>query len=331
MTGTTVLREGIDQWGAAAEDRNSDSIEERDILSKYLKEISGYELLTKEEELEISRFMTTLIVEREKLENRFRNQGVRKREYERKRAEIDGEIIALRDRMVTSNLRLVVSIAKRYRRRGLNMLDLINEGNIGLIEAVKRFDYRKGCRFSTYGTWWIQQAIVKAIADKGRSIRIPVHIHNLAKKCQTVSRTLTQQYQHQPSYTDIGGYLNLPEERVARIMEFDGTTTSLDVSVDEEHVTSLSDLVVGERYREPMEEVFEMSLSEILAKALSRLEPREEEIIILRYGLDNEGPLTLEEIGERIGITRERVRQIQNIAISKLRKFDIIQELQAVM
>lgn len=331
MTGTTEIKKAAEQWVNAPEGAILDSIEERDVLSEYLREISGYSLLTKEEELDIGRDMQMLTAEQEAGLQALKEGMIDAAEYENRTGRINAEIETLRNRMITSNLRLVVSIAKRYQRRGLNLLDLINEGNIGLIEAVKRYDYKKGCKFSTYGTWWIQQSIVKALADKGRSIRVPVHIHNMARKCHSVSRTLTQEYQREPAYAEIGSYLNLSEEKVARIMEFDGKTTSLDITVDDEQVTNMADLVIGEHYKEPLEEVFTMSLSDILDKALSRLDTREKQIITLRFGLGDNAPLTLEEIGERVGITRERVRQIQNTALVKLRNLDIIQELQMVL
>jgi len=331
MTGTLEAKKTTEKWDVYSETACFDSQEERDVLSEYLREISRYPLLSKEEEIEIGEAMDSAVIEAEKNDEDHRNGSIKKTVYESRKKRIDDEIEALRNRMITANLRLVVSIAKRYRRRGLSLLDLINEGNIGLIEAVKRYDYTRGCKFSTYGTWWIQQSIVKAIADKGNSIRIPIHIHNLARKCHSVSRNLTQQYHRVPEYAEIGQYLNLTEDKVQRIMDFDGKTTSLDVTVDDEQVTNMSDLVIGEQYREPMEEVFIMSLSDILDKALLRLEPREKEILILRYGLGEQAPLTLEEIGDRVGITRERVRQIQNVAIEKLRRTDIIQELRMVM
>ncbi|MBN2049379.1 MAG: sigma-70 family RNA polymerase sigma factor [Spirochaetales bacterium] len=312
-------------------ERTGLNLEEKDVLSEYLKEISAYPLLTKDEEMEIGRSMWSMMQQEEEIKQLYQDGKISHRIHEKSRKALCAEKDALQHRMITSNLRLVVSIAKKFQRRGLSLLDLINEGNIGLIEAVKRYDYHKGCKFSTYGTWWIQQAIVKALADKGRSIRVPVHMHNLARKCYSVSKNLAQEYQRTPSYKEIGGYLHLSEDKVERVMEFDGNTTSLDITVDDEQITNLSDLVVAEQYRDPLEEVFVMSLSDILDKALSRLESREKAIIILRYGLGNNAPLTLEEIGEKIGITRERVRQIQNNAIAKLRRFDIIQELQMVM
>lgn len=331
MTVTSEINCTSEEMAGTQEAVYFDTGEERDVLSDYLFEISRYPLLTKDEELEIGRNMNLLMAEAEENEKARREGRLKIREYKSRKQRIDAETESFRNRMITSNLRLVVSIAKRYQRRGLNLLDLINEGNIGLIEAVKRYDYMRGCKFSTYGTWWIQQSIVKAIADKGRSIRVPVHIHNMARKCHSVARNLTQEYQRIPDYAEIGDYLAMPEEKVARIMEFDGKTTSLDVTVDDEQLTNMSDLVVGEQYQEPMEEVFIMSLSDILQKALSRLEPREKQIVTLRYGLGDTVPLTLEEIGDRVGITRERVRQIQNTALAKLRRIDIIQELQSVM
>ncbi len=331
MTGTSETKKTTESWDVYSETACIDSPEEKDVLSEYLREISRYPLLSKEEELEMGEALDAAVIEAEKNDEDYRNGSIKKTVYESRKKRIGDEIEALRNRMITANLRLVVSIAKRYRRRGLSLLDLINEGNIGLIDAVKRYDYTRGCKFSTYGTWWIQQSIVKAIADKGNSIRIPIHIHNLARKCHSVSSNLTQQYHRVPEYAEIGRYMNLAEDKVQRIMDFDGKTTSLDVTVNDEQVTNMSDLVIGEEYREPMEEVFIMSLSDILDKALLRLEPREKEILILRYGLGEQAPLTLVEIGDRVGITRERVRQIQNVAIEKLRRTDIIQELRMVM
>jgi RNA polymerase primary sigma factor len=233
--------------------------------------------------------------------------------------------------LITSNLRLVVSIAKKYQHRGLNLIDLINEGNIGLIEAVERFDYRRGCKFSTYGTWWIQQSIIKSIADKGKTIRIPVHVLNSARKCYSASRELAQNLGRDPIASEIANYMHMPEKKVETILSSTGDTTSLDTTVDSENSTNLSELISSDEYYEPFEEFLKINIKEILAYSLEALTSREREIIKLRFGLAGKVPLTLEDIGTIFGITRERVRQIQNKAINKLSDFSEIQELRKVI
>jgi RNA polymerase primary sigma factor len=233
--------------------------------------------------------------------------------------------------MINGNLRLVVSVAKKFQYRGLSLLDLINEGNIGLIEAVERYDSTRKCKFSTYGIWWIQQAIVKAISDKGKTIRIPIHVVNTMKKCYSISSYLEQNLGREPTGEEIGNLLNISGRKVEKVMTYSGEVASLDITVDEENSTSLSELIAGKNYTPPFENAFFRSLQKILDDSMDILSKREKTIIKLRFGIGGEGPLTLEEIGNLIGVTRERVRQIQNKSIEKLKSVSMIMDLRGVL
>lgn len=288
-----------------------------DPLALYLKQISKYPLLTVEDEQKIGEIIKNL---RESLAGA--STGRCRQEEKR----LEDDLRRQKNRMINSNLRLVVSIAKKYQHRGLSLLDLIDEGNIGLIEAVERFDYTKGCRFSTYGTWWIRQAIIKSLADKGRVIRIPIHMLNTIKKCYFVAKHLTQELGRDPNSEELSEYMNIPANKVKDIMKLSQETASLDSTVDEENVTRLADLIRDEASAEPFDLVFHMTLQDTLGKVLRQLSEREKKIIQLRFGLDGEGPFTLEETGRMLGITRERVRQIQEKAMTKLRGITRIQD-----
>ena len=307
-----------------------ESEKEADPLSFYLKQVSVYPLLNREEEMELGRRMSGIREAIEALEEAYSDSRITKDSYIRERKELQDNYTMHRDRMINANLRLVVSVAKRYQHRGLSLLDLINEGNIGLIEAVERYDSKRNCKFSTYGIWWIQQAIVKALSDKGRTIRIPVHVINTMKKCYSVSRYLTQSLGREPTGEEVGALLNLPGRKVDQMRQYSGEVASLDVPVDEENSASLSDLISGENYQAPFDNAFYRSLQQILDDSMNILSKRERFIVRLRYGIGGEGPLTLEEIGNMLGITRERVRQIQLKSVEKLKDVFQIQDLKGV-
>jgi len=295
-----------------------------DPLALYLKQISRYPLLTINDEQEIGQK-----IQHAKLSIVSLKEAYADRPADpvciRECAKVDSLLRDLKNRMITANLRLVVSIAKNYQHRGLGLLDLIDEGNIGLIEAVERFDYTRGCRFSTYGTWWIRQAIIKSLADKGRIIRIPIHMLNTISKCFFVAKQLTQDLGRDPSPEELSEYLQIPAKRISEIMSLSQETTSLDTTVDEDNNTRLSDLISDDSLIEPFELVFTATLQETMDDVLSQLSEREMKIIKLRFGLTDKGPLTLEETGKLLGITRERVRQIQGKAISKLRGHQVLE------
>ncbi len=299
---------------------------EPDSLAIYLKNVSQYKLLNVEDEFELSERMEYIKNQLKKLDDLLDSESLSfKDHYDRKKI-YEQELQGIKEKMIQANLRLVVSIAKKYQHRGLSLLDLINEGNIGLIEAVERFDYTKGCRFSTYGTWWIRQAVIKSIADKGRVIRIPIHMLNTIKKCYFVTKHLTQEYQRDPTPEEISDYLNISPDKVKEILSLSQETASLDSTVDDENATKLSDLIKDSTTAEPFEIVYKSSLKDRINQVLDELSDREKKIIQLRFGLNGEEALTLEETGHIMGITRERVRQIQEKAKSKLRHIKIIKD-----
>jgi RNA polymerase primary sigma factor len=297
-----------------------------DLLALYLKQIAHYPLLTVQEEKDlgekIARKREELMVLREAIDEG--DKAVNKRMVD----EAEELFRLYKNKMINANLRLVVSIAKKFQHRGLSLLDLIDEGNIGLIEAVERFDYTKGCRFSTYGTWWIRQAIIKSLADKGRVIRIPIHMLNTIKKCYFVAKHLTQELGRDPDVHELSEYLEFPPEKIRDIMKLSQETASLDTTVDDDNMTTLADLIMDSNSEEPFERVFHLTLQDTLDEVLKQLSEREMKIIQLRFGLAGEGPFTLEETGKYLGITRERVRQIQEKAMKKLRNMSKIQDYQ---
>lgn len=303
---------------------------EPDSLAIYLKHISKHKLLDVKEEIKLGEKIVEIKCQIEELDNLLEEGDISFQEHYDRNKVFDAELTELKNRMIRSNLRLVVSIAKKYQHRGLSLLDLINEGNIGLIEAVDRFDYTKGCRFSTYGTWWIRQAIIKSIADKGRVIRIPIHMLNAIKKCYFVTKHLTQELHREPTPEEISEYLNLSPAKIKEILKLSQETASLDTTVDDDNVTKLSDLISDDHTTQPFETVFNITLKERIQKVLDELTEREKHIIQLRFGLDGGQPLTLEETGNVLGITRERVRQIQEKAKCKLRNIKAIKDFEEI-
>jgi RNA polymerase primary sigma factor len=320
----------MDTAGALIEapDRTAESAEEKDLLALYIRQISRYPLLTAADEQAIGE---GIFLARGELERHAAAPGERTRTRVAHRSELERRIAALKNRLITGNLRLVVSVAKKYQHRGVSLLDLIDEGNIGLIEAVERFDYRRGCRFSTYGTWWIKQAVIKALAESGKSIKIPIHLLNTIKKCFSIARQLTQDLGREPTHAEIAEYLGLSKARVQELIGFSHEPASLDAPVADENASRLVDLIRDDGAPEPSRNAFAMALQDTIAMVLEKLTDREMRIIKLRFGLDGEGPFTLEETGRILGITRERVRQIQERALAKLRQMRSASELEAFM
>ncbi len=259
-----------------------------DPVRMYLKEIGKVPLLTAEEEIEIA-----------------------------KRLEAGDE--SAKQKLAEANLRLVVSIAKRYVGRGMLFLDLIQEGNLGLIKAVEKFDYRKGFKFSTYATWWIRQAITRAIADQARTIRIPVHMVETINKTIRVSRQLLQELGHDPSAEEIAAEMDMPVEKVRDILKIAQEPVSLETPIGEEEDSHLGDFIPDEDASEPSEAASFSLLREQLEEVLDTLAPREKKVLELRFGIADGRTRTLEEVGKEFNVTRERIRQIEAKALRKLR------------
>lgn len=297
-----------------------------DPVRMYLKEIGKVPLLSADEEIELAQNMEDGAVATEKINVlKGRLDGA----SEEEKAEIKEEIKTLqrdvdkgadaKKRLAEANLRLVVSIAKRYVGRGMLFLDLIQEGNLGLIKAVEKFDYKKGYKFSTYATWWIRQAITRAIADQARTIRIPVHMVETINKLIRVSRQLLQELGREPSPEEIAKEMSMPVERVREILKISQEPVSLETPIGEEEDSHLGDFIKDDNVPVPADAAAFTLLKEQLEEVLGTLTEREQKVLTLRFGLEDGRARTLEEVGKEFNVTRERIRQIEAKALRKLR------------
>ena len=294
-----------------------DSFSIDDPVRMYLKEIGKVPLLSPDEEIVLAQKMSDGNRAQERLAHEDEDQ-IPLDELVKLKADLkEGE--KAKQKLAEANLRLVVSIAKRYVGRGMLFLDLIQEGNLGLIKAVEKFDYTKGYKFSTYATWWIRQAITRAIADQARTIRIPVHMVETINKVIRVSRQLLQELGHDPSPEEISEEMGMPAEKVREILKIAQEPVSLETPIGEEEDSHLGDFIPDEDASEPAEAASFTLLKEQLVEVLSTLTPREEKVLKLRFGIEDGRTRTLEEVGKEFNVTRERIRQIEAKALRKLR------------
>ncbi|MCB0086318.1 MAG: RNA polymerase sigma factor RpoD [Caldilineaceae bacterium] len=301
--------DGIDE-----EDFDLSQIEIDDSISLYLKEIGRVPLLTAEEEVALAKRMERGRDARKKL-----SQGLSDWEEREKLLWYVRDGQAAQEHLIKANSRLVVSVAKKYVGRGVPFLDLIQEGNIGLIRAVKKFDFRRGFKFSTYATWWIRQAVTRAIADQGRTIRVPVHMYEQINRLTRTSRQLVQELGRDPTTEEIADELGVSPRKVEHIMRVSQRPLSLEMPVGEEEDSYLGDFIEDEDADSPSEAAGQHVLREVIDEIFQSLTPREVRILQLRFGLVDGYCYTLEEVGKKFGVTRERIRQIEAQALSRLR------------
>ena len=285
---TAEIEKGYEKTAEESENSFTERGNAEDPVRMYLKEIGRIPLLSSEEEIELAKRME------------------------------EGDEEA-KKKLSEANLRLTVSIAKRYSGRGMQFLDLIQEGNLGLIKAVEKFDYRKGYKFSTYATWWIRQSITRSIADQARTIRIPVHMVETMNRVNRTSRRLLQEYGREPTPEEIAEAMNLPVERVLEISKISQEPVSLETPIGEEEDSHLGDFIQDEHIPVPADEAAHTLLREQLEKVMDTLSEREQKVLALRFGLEDGKPHTLEEVGREFQVTRERIRQIEAKALRKLR------------
>lgn len=308
LKGSEIVRSELEEENHLA------NVDADDTVGLYLKEVGRVPLLNAEEEVMLSKRIEKGRFAREELA-KSRVKDARSREL---RILIE-DGWAAREHLITANSRLVISVAKKYMGRGVPFLDLIQEGNIGLIRAAKKFDYRRGHKFSTYATWWIRQAVTRAIADQGRTIRVPVHMGDQINKLLRVSHQLTQKLGRDPTTEEMAEVLGVTQKKVENMIQVARRPLSLETPTDEEEDSVLADFIHDDDSPAPTETVTQNLLKEHLREVLGSLPPREVRILQLRYGLMDGQSYTLEEVGRKMGVTRERVRQIEAQALSRLR------------
>ncbi|WP_329198866.1 RNA polymerase sigma factor [Streptomyces sp. NBC_01435] len=298
-----------------------------DLFRQYLREIGRIPLLSAADEVELARRVEAGLFAEERL------AGTPDPDT-RLAVDLDRLVVMGRmakRRLIEANLRLVVSVAKRYVGRGLTMLDLVQEGNLGLIRAVEKFDYARGYKFSTYATWWIRQAMSRALADQARTIRVPVHVVELINRVVRVQRRMLQERGYEPTAEEVADQLDLTPERVGEILRLAQEPVSLHAPVGEEDDVALGDLIEDGDAASPVESAAFLLLREHLEAVLSTLGERERKVVQLRYGLDDGRPRTLEEIGRIFGVTRERIRQIESKTLGKLRDHAFADQLRGYL
>ncbi|MFD5077801.1 RNA polymerase sigma factor [Streptomyces sp. NPDC058371] len=298
-----------------------------DLFRQYLREIGRIPLLTAAEEVDLARRVEAGLFAEEKL--RLARDLDSQLALDLDKLVVMGRMA--KRRLIEANLRLVVSVAKRYVGRGLTMLDLVQEGNLGLIRAVEKFDYARGYKFSTYATWWIRQAMSRALADQARTIRVPVHVVELINRVVRVQRRMLQERGYEPTPDEVAAHLDLPGERVSEVLRLAQEPVSLHAPVGEEDDVALGDLIEDGDATSPVESAAFLLLREHLEAVLSTLGERERKVVQLRYGLADGRPRTLEEIGRIFGVTRERIRQIESKTLNKLRDHAFADQLRGYL
>lgn len=317
VTGTQLCSNGTTKKGRPVLAKERIERDEEDLVRLYLTDIGQYPLLTKDDEVRLAQEIEAGNVAREEFEscNKAELSAAKKREL---RKAMNGGVDAQR-RFVQSNLRLVVSIAKKYQASGLPLLDLIQEGNLGLMHAVEKFDWRKGFKFSTYATWWIRQAITRGIANTGRTIRLPVHAGDTLARLQKARARLELKFGRPATLSELAAEVEMEESKVTEALRFAAEPLSLSEPLREDGDAELGDVVEDRSAESPFEMAATSLLPEEITRLLAPLDEREREILRLRFGLDRGEPRTLEEVGEHFNLTRERIRQIEARAMSKLR------------